>query len=348
MEEKGLKSRSKRGKRVNKLDVPQRFMDQLNTDGLLFSESKVAERVHTGEAVGISLQSIFDRYYSARKASGAAPRTLEDYEKHMRWFRSFMASEYSGLENTVPNREVIRAWILHMMTAQKLKPSTINIRLRTVKAMFNWAVKERILKDCPFENVELLRVHEEDFQVITMNQERRLFATCDLTTFTGLRDALLMSFLLDTGVRILVSDVELTSRSVLVRAEFVKTRKARTVYFGPRTQRILTIYLQWHSKNRLAQNLFLNEYGHPMDKDWATQRLRQLGRKAGISGVRISPHTFRHTFATRYIQATGDPFSLRRLLGHSSMEMVNRYVNQTTADVSKQYEKFISHTDGIY
>jgi hypothetical protein len=53
----------------------------------------------------------------------------------MNWFRRFMGSEYSGLDNFVPNRDVIRTWISSMLTVQRLKPSTINIRLRTVKAM---------------------------------------------------------------------------------------------------------------------------------------------------------------------------------------------------------------------
>jgi integrase/recombinase XerD len=265
----------------------------------------------------------------------------------MRWLRRFLASEYIGLDTVVPNREVIRAWISHMITVQRLKPSTINIRLRTVKAMFNWAVSEGIMKESPFDNVDLLKVPEEEFHVITKAQERKLLEVCDLQTFTGLRDALMISFLLDTGirigecVRIYSHEVDLANRSVLVRAESAKTRKARTVYFGTRTQKLLAVYLSWHQENAASPNLFLNEYGKPLDKDWATKRIRYLGQKAKITGVRISPHTFRHTFATRYIKATGDPFSLRRLLGHSTMEMVNRYVNQNTDDVREQYEKFI-------
>ncbi|WP_284286340.1 MrcB family domain-containing protein [Alicyclobacillus fastidiosus] len=172
------------------------------------------------------METLFNRYYAARQAAGAADRTLEDYVKHMRWLRSFLALEYSGLDTVVPNREVIRAWISHMITVQKLKPSTINIRLRTVKAMFNWAVSEGLLTETPFDNVSLLRVPEEEFQVITKAQERRLLEQCDLQTLTGLRDALMISFLLDTGVRIgactriYAHEVDLANRSVLVLNEY--------------------------------------------------------------------------------------------------------------------------------
>lgn len=344
------KTAHKRGQRKNNLDIPQRLLDRL-TPAVLETSRSTLQEAEKPRPETLTLDKLFNRYYAARQAAGAAERTLEDYRKHMNWFRRFLATEYSGLDNFLPNRDVIRVWISSMLTIQKLKPSTINIRLRTVKAMFNWAISEGIIRESPFENVELLKVPEEDFQVISKAQERKLFNCCELTTFLGLRDALLMSFLLDTGVRIgecmriFVEEVDLQNRSASVRAESAKTRKARTVYFGVRTQELLVIYLAWHEMNGQAPNLFLNEYGQPLDKNWATRCISYIGKKAKISGVRISPHTFRHTFATRYIKATGDPFSLRRLLGHSSMEMVNRYVNQDVADVREQYEKFMNRGD---
>jgi integrase/recombinase XerD len=347
MNESSVKKSRKRGKRMSSLDVPQRFLDHLTPTVLEMSQSRPQQAENVPPDVW-TLDKLFSRYYTARQAAGAAERTLDDYRKHMSWFKRFLALEYNGLQTFMPNRDVIRTWISHMLMVQKLKPSTINIRLRTVKAMFNWAVTDGVLDESPFSNVNLLRVPEEEFLVITKLQERRLFDVCDVHSFVGLRDALLMSFLLDTGVRIgecvriFVNEVDLLNRSVSVRAESAKTRKARNVYFGTRTQRLLTVYLAWHEQNGQAANLFLNEFGKPLDRNWATSRISWIGKKARISGVRVSPHTFRHTFATRYIKATGDPFSLRRLLGHSSMEMVNRYVNQNTADVREQYEKFIN------
>ncbi|MDF2925911.1 MAG: hypothetical protein K0R57_4825 [Paenibacillaceae bacterium] len=346
MSENTVKTGRKRGQRKNNLDIPQRLLDRL-TPSVSETPRLAPQNVGNPPQEVFTLDKLFNRYYAARQAAGAAERTLEDYSKHMTWLRRFLASEYSGLDNFVPNRDVIRSWISHMLTIQKLKTSTINIRLRTVRAMFNWGINEGLIKDYPFENVTLLKVPEEEFQVITKAQERKMLECCDLTTLTGLRDALIMSFLLDTGVRIgecmrvSVGELDLQNRSVTIRAESAKTRKARTVYFGKRTQEMLAIYLSWHEKNGQSPNLFLNEFGEPLEKDWATKRISYIGKRAKITGVRVSPHTFRHTFATRYITATGDPFSLRRLLGHSSMEMVNRYVNQDVGDVREQYEKFM-------
>ena len=65
-----------------------------------------------------------------------------------------------------------------------------------------------------------------------------------------------------------------------------------------------------------------------------------MGRKAGIEDVRCSPHTFRHTFATKSLVNGGDLFALQKILGHSSLAVVKLYVNLATADVHSQHRKY--------
>ncbi|MFC1956794.1 tyrosine-type recombinase/integrase [Chloroflexota bacterium] len=68
--------------------------------------------------------------------------------------------------------------------------------------------------------------------------------------------------------------------------------------------------------------------------------LGRLGKRGGISGVRCSPHTFRHTLARNYLMYGGDVFSLQRILGHSSLEMVRAYVQLAAGDIAAQHRKF--------
>lgn len=67
---------------------------------------------------------------------------------------------------------------------------------------------------------------------------------------------------------------------------------------------------------------------------------RGMERRPGSRGVRCSPHTLRHTGAKRFILAGGDVFSLQKLLGHTTLYMVKRYVELATVDVQAQHERF--------
>lgn len=86
--------------------------------------------------------------------------------------------------------------------------------------------------------------------------------------------------------------------------------------------------------------LFLSCDGLLLTRSGVQQMLRRCGRDAGITGVRCSPHTLRHTFAKTYLINGGDIFSLQRILGHSSLASVRAYLNLFATDLKKQHLRF--------
>ncbi|KAA8996322.1 hypothetical protein F4V43_18605 [Paenibacillus spiritus] len=82
------KTAHKRGQRKNTLDLPQRLLDRLTPAVLETSQSTQQGAVKAPQET-LTLSKLFNRYYAARQAAGAAERTLEDYRKHMNWFRRF-------------------------------------------------------------------------------------------------------------------------------------------------------------------------------------------------------------------------------------------------------------------
>jgi integrase/recombinase XerD len=68
-------------------------------------------------------------------------------------------------------------------------------------------------------------------------------------------------------------------------------------------------------------------------------RMAEYGKKAGITNVRCSPHTARHTFAKMYIQNGGDAFSLQRILGHTTIDMTRVYVDLFSSDIKNAHKK---------
>ena len=88
---------------------------------------------------------------------------------------------------------------------------------------------------------------------------------------------------------------------------------------------------------RDVDHVFLARDGRPLTSAAIQHALRRLGGRAGLDGVRTNPHTFRHTFAKLYLLNGGDLFSLQRILGHTTLDMVRRYVNLDTDEVKRQH-----------
>ena len=94
----------------------------------------------------------------------------------------------------------------------------------------------------------------------------------------------------------------------------------------------------------MVPRLFLSDKGLPLTRNGIQQMIRRMGRKAGITGVRCSPHTLRHSFAKHYLLNGGDIFSLAS---------VRIYLNLFAADVKKQHQRFspvdnLAQTSSIY
>jgi len=151
---------------------------------------------------------------------------------------------------------------------------------------------------------------------------------------TGARDKAIIMLMLDTGIRIgellrlRVSDVNIESGEVYIRPfESSIKSKSRTVFMGKATRRVIWIHLSEHDDI----SLFGIKY------QAIRMVLKRLGERVGVENVR--PHRFRHTFAIQYLRNGGDVFTLQRLLGHSSLEMVRHYLRLADADAEDAHRK---------
>jgi site-specific recombinase XerD len=165
----------------------------------------------------------------------------------------------------------------------------------------------------------------------------------DTTTYVGQRDYTITLLLLDSGLR--VSELcELKMEDVRLEEGLLKVlgkgNKERLIPVGRQVQKLM-----WHYIGRFrpspamprVSNVFLTDDGYPLCKDRVEKLLTRYGKLAGLTGVRCSPHTFRHTAAVSFLRNGGDVFSLQRLLGHSSLEMTRRYCQLADIDVQKAH-----------
>jgi integrase/recombinase XerC/integrase/recombinase XerD len=171
----------------------------------------------------------------------------------------------------------------------------------------------------------------------------------DENTFIGARNRAIILTLLDTGLRlselanIQLNDIDFDREIIKVMG---KGAKERVVGLGVKTQKALLHYLLMRKDNYPC--LWLTEERKPFRAEGIQIMIRRLGKRAGITSVRVSPHTFRHTFGTQLLQNGLGEFAVQSLLGHSTLTMTRRYVATLNSEQAVQgYRKF-SPVDNLF
>lgn len=311
-----------------------------------------------------SLQQAFAMFIQAKSAERLRELTLRDYRNHFRYVDNWIETVHPEIRYVDEvTASVIREYI-HYLSFEKplysghpyklesnrrgLTPGAVNVRINTLKAMFRWFHQEGLTALNPTQNLSKQRVEEDRIGAFTDEQIQRLLEQPDQTTYAGFRDFILMKVLLESGIRINealaleVNDIDLKTRIMTLTGTKNKNRKLRIV---PMSAGMARFVIDLIAENQTyfpdSKRIFLANYGEPLSKTNITHRIKEYGIKAGIANqVRCSPHTFRHTFAKRFLTSGGDIIALQRILGHSSMEMVRKYVQHTTDDLLEAHDRF--------
>jgi len=136
-----------------------------------------------------------------------------------------------------------------------------------------------------------------------------------------------------------MKDLNLEGRCLKV---WGKGSKERIVPFGRITQKALWRYIKFYRPEPLIPRqdmVFLTTDGRQLTKNRVETILKTYGDRAGLKGVRVSPHTFRHTGAVSFLRNGGDLFSLQRIMGHSSLEVLRGYLNLSQNDLNRVHER---------
>jgi integrase/recombinase XerD len=282
-----------------------------------------------------------DAFILSRHLKNASPETLHWYHKRLKSFAHFCQQR-----NETPStfsRETILAYLNFRL--QHLTPQTVNGDLRAIKAFARWLVKEGFRADNPTQGIEKLKepMHYprtlSDEQVVALVNAIAKHAD----TFIGLRDLAFVCLLLDTGLRLSealnlkLSDLDLAQGFVRVMG---KGGRERLVPIGESIKTVLHRYLLRRGQVTNAGDwLFITTLATRLTKRQAQIRLSHWAKKAGIEGVRVSPHSLRFTFVRKWLQSGGDSLILQRLLGHSTPVMTAYYARLFATDLKDAHKR---------
>lgn len=284
--------------------------------------------------------SAIDEYKYA--ISQHSQETQTWYLRMLRVFAEWCALQGLTLETLKPSDigkflEHIKTTHVNPHTGKPVTSHTVSGYARTVKAFLNWCVREGeydVSTRLP-ARIAMPKIDDKVIEIFSEQQIAALFKACEQEYSDQLkaRDKAIVSLLFDTGIRaselcdLTLDCVHLDTRDGCYIKVLGKGRKEREIGLGKQARLALHRYISRYRKApRDEQHVFLSRYSTPLTINGLGQIVQRLGTWAEVTGVRCSPHTFRHTFAINYLKAGGDVYKLSRLMGHSSVSVTEKYL----------------------
>ncbi|GIP48515.1 tyrosine recombinase XerD [Paenibacillus sp. J53TS2] len=247
-------------------------------------------------------------------------------------------------------RQVTRAGILlyfAYLKEQGKAPATIQRVSVTLRAFFQYLLRERRIDQNPFVMLEVPKAEKKLPQTLTVEETERLLETPRPDTQLGLRDKAMLELLYATGIR--VSElISLNTADVNLELQFLRCSgergKERIIPFGGVTSEWLDRYLR-EGRTHLIPNeqdnpaLFPNRRGGRISRQGFWKLIKRYGQEAGISAD-ITPHTLRHSFAVHLLERGADVGSVQELLGHADASTIQMYVSRSKTNLKTVYDAF--------
>ncbi|MCF6170637.1 MAG: site-specific tyrosine recombinase XerD [Bacteroidales bacterium] len=285
------------------------------------------------------LQNGFSTYLKLER--GLSKNTRSAYLHDTALLFGFLEAEKNGIPIAEVSLDVLSDFVayIHKMGLGSWSQSRV---LSGIKAFFKYLMLEQLVVNNPSELLESPRLDRKLPEVLSVEEIERMIDAVDLSEPQGERNKAILETLYGCGLRVSeltglrLSDLHLREDMISVTG---KGNKQRLVPLGASAKKQMLVYkdqLRIHLKpDKKAEDiLFLNRNGGQMSRQMVFIIVRQLAEKAGVR-KKISPHTFRHSFATHLVQHGADLRAVQELLGHVSITTTEIYTHLDTDDLRK-------------
>lgn len=265
--------------------------------------------------------------YSSTKCR---PDTITYYKKCINYILPYLKSNKCYyIENITLLK--LNSIIAEIKNLNKYKNNTINKFIGAIKPLIQFCYMNDIIENNPIAKFQKLK--KDDIETITINNEliSKIFNylnTLNLSNISNLRNILFTYLLRDTGVRlnelrhIEINNINFNNNSILLT--FTKTHENRYVYISDLTKELLIKYIDIIKPNKY---LICNEITKDIMADDFIYKFFNKIKKACNINQSISPHKWRHTLATCLLKENVNLENIRKLLGHSSLEITKKYLH---------------------
>jgi integrase/recombinase XerC len=225
--------------------------------------------------------------------------------------------------------------------AKSISFKTVQCHVRALKAFSSWLYVEGYTLDNKLKNLKLPKAPVTVVEPLTPEEIKRVSASINMKSPTGNRNYTLFTTLLDTGLRASEA-ASITINNLYIADGYIKVvgkgLKERIVPIGKYIQITLWVHIDKVRPEPISldyNNLFLTQAGKPITVNTVKLVFSRLSKSSGVE--RLHTHLCRHTFAINYLLYGGDIFSLKEILGHTILEMVNQYLHFTNSQIISQH-----------
>jgi integrase/recombinase XerD len=294
---------------------------------------------------GVRLPDLIDDFTGYLTVErGASPNTVSAYRRDLGLYADFLLDRGVTDPDRV-TRDDAGAWVTHLRAAG-LAPRTVERRVASVKSFHRFLVREGVTVNHPTASLPLPRIPERLPDVVSIDDVDRLLSQPFPEGPAGCRDRALLEVLYGCGVRaseltgLDLRDVDLTEGLLRV---FGKGSKERVVPVAGAAAAALSDYLA-HGRPYLRTKtgarrqdpdaVFLNARGGRLSRVTVHTLVRAYG---GRVGLKLHPHTLRHSFATHMLEGGADLRALQEMLGHADISTTQIYTHVDRSHLREEY-----------
>ncbi len=303
------------------------------------------------------IRALIKRYEISNRAESKSHKTVKGYNEILRAFCVYLQATHDCCDLALIDITTARHYILYLQQRPNLNkyadglgqeshlsPTTVQDHVRALKAFASWLFDDGYTDTNRLQNLKVPKAPTIIITPLKPLEIKKIIAAISKGSVNWARNLAIFKLLLDTGLR--VSEAAgITLANLNLEEGFLKVMgkggKERVVPIGKHVRMVLFSYIDNVRPKPIpsaSSNLFLSSDGKPITANTLKLMFARLTKDSGVT--KLHAHLCRHTFATNYLFNGGDIFSLKEILGHTTFEMVNRYLHFTNSQITTLHHKY--------
>ena len=278
------------------------------------------------------LTTIRDEFAFHCQSRKLSPRTIKNYTKQLDYLFRFLQEEKRTVHIEDVTSRDIKEFLVKMSKLGR-SANYVNDLLKAYKVFFKYAFEEGYAEENLTKKVKNAKKPKVIIRTFTERELKKMSNFYQGHDYLTIRNKVIMMMLIDTGIRL----SELTGMTEeQIKFDYIiihgKGNKERVVPKSPLLSKWLIKYLavrkSYFAYRVVPDNIFLSKNGKPLTNTMIDRIVKDAGKGCDVSSdIRVSAHTFRHTYAQFQLRAGLDLYSLSRLLGHENITITQTYLN---------------------